>query len=149
MRAFIGNFDHVSLAVVGLGGLIGAVWLVALDLGLILAAVTLLIGTIVLITRHRWIEIGLLMTAIGLVTVAGYSLLGDPEPPPIVRTPGLPSAYEAIPVETFAPGMAWLLLVGGLALIVVIGAWDLSNARRRLRLEARHEARRARRAARN
>jgi hypothetical protein len=33
MRAFLGQFDRVSGAVFALGATIGAIWLVALDLG--------------------------------------------------------------------------------------------------------------------
>ena len=76
MRAFIGQFDRVSLGISLLGGGIGAVWLLAMDLGIALAAFT--------------------------------------------------------------------ILIGGVGLAVVVGAWDFLEARRRERLELRHQRRRTR-----
>ena len=139
MRAFVGQFDRVSLALFALGSGIGAVWLVALDLGMVLAATALVVGSIALVTRHRWIEIGLLMVGIGLVVQVGYWILGPPHEPPSLP----PELGGAIPPEVFAAGMAGLLLVGGLLLPTVVGVWDLWEARRRERLEASHERRRA------
>jgi hypothetical protein len=71
MRAFIGQFDRVSLGVFLLGAAIGAIWLVALDLGVLLMAIAVLVGSVVLVIHHRWIEIGLLMIGIGLVVQLG------------------------------------------------------------------------------
>jgi hypothetical protein len=147
VRAFIGQFDQVSLGVFGLGLAIGATWLVLLDLGIILAAVALVVGSVVLVTRHRWIEIALLMVGIGLVTNVGYGIFGPPQVPPMAIDPSLPPPSWGVPIpsEVVAPGMAGLLLAGGLLLTVVIGIWDLAEARRRERLQASHEIRRAKR----
>ena len=144
MRAFIGQFDRISLGVMLLGAGIGAVWLVALDLGMALAGVTLLVGSVVLIVQHRWIEIGLLMIGIGLVVVIGYAVFGPPPEPPIVFDPRNPPASLPIVGEVFAPGLAWLILIGGAILTVAIGAWDMWEGLRRERLEERHRRRRAR-----
>lgn len=141
MRAFIGQFDRFSLGVFLLGAAIGAVWLVALDLGVLLVALALLIGSVALIIQHRWLEIGLLMVGIGLVVQVGYWVFGVPPEPPIVYNPdGMPF----VAAEVFAPGMAGLLLFGGLTFTVVIGVWEMWEGRRRERLERRHRERRAR-----
>ena len=144
MRAFVGQFDQVSLGMVGLGAAIGGIWLVALDLGVVLAAITLVVGSVTLIVRHRWIEIGLLMIGIGLVVVIGYALVGPPPEPPIVLDPLGPPASVPVVAEVFAPGMAGLILLGGVILTVAIGAWDMWEGLRRERLEERHRLRRAR-----
>ena len=144
MRAFIGQFDRVSLGIVLLSAGIGAVWLIALDLGIALAGITLLVGSVLLIVHHRWIEIGLLMIGIGLVVVSGYALLGPPPEPAAVIDPLNAPVPGTIVAESFAPGMAGLLLIGGVAFTLVIAAWDLWEGLRRGRLEARHRRRRAR-----
>ena len=141
MRAFIGQFDRVSLGIFLLGAAIGAVCLVALDLGMLLVALALAIGSVALIIQHRWIEIGLLMVGIGLVVQVGYWIFGAPPEPPIVYDPdGMPF----VAAEVFAPGMAGLLLFGGLIFTAVIAAWELWEGRRRERLDRRHQERRAR-----
>ena len=141
MRAFIGQFDRVSLGIFLLGAAIGVVWLVALDLGVLLVALALVIGSVALIIQHRWIEIGLLMVGIGLVVQVGYWVFGVPPEPPVVYVPdGMPF----VAAEVFAPGMAGLLLFGGLIFIAVIAAWELWEGRRRERLDRRHRERRAR-----
>jgi hypothetical protein len=147
MRAFLGQFDSVSGAVFALGAAIGAIWLVALDLGVTLTAAALIFGAVVLIIRHRWLEIGLLAAGIGLVAQVGYWIVGPPpvpEPPPL--DPDLPPALTfAFPLELVASGLAGLLLFGGLGFMAVVALAELGEGRRRERLEARHEARRARR----
>ena len=141
MRAFIGQFDRAALGILLLGAAIGVVWLVALDLGVVLAAVAVLIGSMTLIVRHRLIEIGLLMIGIGLVVQVGYWVFGQPPEPPIIYgSDGMPT----IPAELFAPVMAALLLIGGVVFSVVVGAWEMWEGRRRQRLERSHRARRAR-----
>ena len=141
MRAFIGEFDRVSLGIFLLGAAIGVVWLVAVDLGVLLVALALVIGSVALIVQHRWIEIGLLMVGIGLVVQVGYWVFGVPPEPPIVYGPdGLPF----LAAETYAPGAAGLLLFGGLIFTAVIAAWELWEGRRRQRLDERHRRRRAR-----
>ena len=144
MRAFLGQFDRVSLGVFLLGTAIGAVWLVALDLGIVLAGLSLLVGSVALIIHHRWIEIALLMIGIGLVVQVGYGIFGVPPEPPVVIDPDVLGGYGA-PVlgEVFAPGMAGLILVGGVLLGVIVSASDLWEGRRRERLEERHNRRRA------
>lgn len=144
MRAFIGQFDQVSLGVVLSGAAIGAVWLIALDLGIALAGITLLVGSVLLIVHHRWIEIGLLMIGIGLVVVSGYALFGPPPELPAVIDPLDAPVPGTIVAEVFAPGMAGLLLIGGVAFTLMVAAWDLWEGLRRERLEARHRRRRAR-----
>jgi hypothetical protein len=144
MRAFVGQFDRVSLGVFGLGAAIGAVWLVALDLGVALAAVALLIGAVAFIIHHRWFEIGLLMIGIGLVVQVGYWIFGTPPEPPIMLDPAVPDGLLAMPAEAFAPGMAGLILIGGVLVAVVVGTWDVLEGRRRERLDERHRRRRAR-----
>jgi hypothetical protein len=145
VRAFLGQFDRASLGVLLLGAAIGVVWLVALDLGIALAGMTLLVGSVALIVHHRWIEIALLMVGIGLVVQVGYWSFGVPPEPPTVIDPGALGGY-GLPVvaEAFAPGMAGLILIGGVILGVVVGAWDLWEGRRRERLDERHRRRRAR-----
>lgn len=144
MRAFIGQFDQVSLGVVLSGAAIGAVWLIALDLGIAIAGITLLVGSVLLIVHHRWIEIGLLMFGIGLVVMSGYALFGPPPESPAVIDPLDAPVPGTIVAEVFAPGIAGLLLIGGVAFTLVIAAWDLWEGLRRERLEARHRRRRAR-----
>jgi len=143
LRAFIGEFDRVSAGIFLLGAAIGVVWLIALDLGVAAAWITVVIGSVALIIHHRWIEIGLLMIGIGLIVQLGYWAFGSPPAPPIVLDPNTP-ASAFVPVEMFAPGMAGLFLIGGVLLCVVIGARDMSDARRRERLDMRHRERRAR-----
>ncbi|MDQ4035258.1 MAG: hypothetical protein M3153_04940 [Chloroflexota bacterium] len=145
MRAFIGQFDRLSLGVSVLGAAIGAVWLLAMELGMLLTSITILIACIVLIIRHRWIEIGLLMIAIGLVVVVGYWIFGAPPRPRTVVDPVAEGG--PVPTEAFAPGMAGLILMGGLALTAVVAAWDLWEGRRRERLDRRHRGRRERQVA--
>lgn len=147
MRAFIGQFDRVSLGVFLMGAAIGVIWLVALDLGVAAAGITVVIASIMLIIHHRWIEIGLLMIGIGLVVCLGYWALGSPPPPPPVAFDPNSPASATISVELFAPGMAGLFLIGGVLMSVVIGVWDMSEARRRERLDRRHRERRARQVA--
>ncbi len=137
MRAFVGQFDRVSLGIFALGAAIGAVWLVALDLGIILAGIALAVGSVALIIHHRWIEIALLMIGIGLVVQLGYWISGVPQEPSIVLVP------DGIAAEVFAPGMAALILIGGVILAAVVGAWDMWEGRRRQRLDERHRRRRA------
>lgn len=144
MRAFIGQFDRVSLSVGLLGAAIGAVWLIALDLGMFLASITLVVGSVVLIVHHRWIEIGLLMIGIGLVAVSGYAMFGPPPEPPAAIDPLNAPVPGTVVAEEFAPGMAGLLLIGGVAFTLAIAAWDASEGLRRERLDARHRRRRAR-----
>lgn len=143
MRAFVGQFDHVSLGVFGLGAAIGAVWLVALDLGVVLAGLTLAVGSVALIVHHRWIEIGPLMIGIGLVVQLGYWTFGVPPAPPTVLAPDGSGPDATIVAEVFAPGMAALILIGGVILAAVVGAWDMWEGRRRQRLDERHRRRRA------
>lgn len=143
MRAFIGQFDRVSLGVLLLGAAIGVVWLVALDLGVLLVGLALLIGSVTLIIHHRWIEIGLLMLGIGLVVQAGYWVFGEPPEPPLVFDPD-GGWYMPLATEVYAPGMAGLLLVGGAIFTVVIGVWEVREGQRRKRLDRRHRERRAR-----
>ena len=143
MRAFIGQFDRVSLGIFLLGAAIGVVWLVALDLGVLLVGLFLVIGSIALIIQHRWIEIGLLMVGIGLVVQVGYWAFGEPPEPPLVFDPN-GGWYVPIAAEVYAPGMAGLLLFGGVTFTAVIAAWDMWEGRRRERLEERHRRRRAR-----
>jgi hypothetical protein len=143
MRAFAGQFDHVSLQVLGLGAAIGVVWLVALDLGMAIAGLTLLVGSVALIVHHRWIEIALLMIGVGLVVTVGYWVLGAPPEPPLILDPDVLEGYGApIVAEVFAPGMAALILAGGVVLAAVVGAWDVWEGRRRQRLDERHRRRR-------
>ena len=140
MRAFLGQFDGVSLGVFLLGTAIGAVWLLALDLGIVLAGIALLVGSVALIIHHRWIEIALLMIGIGLAVQVGYWIFGVPPEPPVVYDP---NSMESIAAEVFAPGMAGVILVGGVAMGVIVGAWDMWEGRRRERLDERHRRRRA------
>jgi len=51
MRAFIGQFDRISLGIFLLGAAIGVVWLVALDLGVLLAGLALLVALVWLTLR--------------------------------------------------------------------------------------------------
>lgn len=136
MRAFIGQFDRVSLGIAGLGVAIGLVWLAAVDLGVAVAGLIVVVAAVTLIVYHRWIEIAVLMVAIGLTVQAGYAILGVPQAPPITDDGG-------IPTEAYAPGVAIMLWAGGLLLGAVIGAWDMWEARRRERLDARHRRRRS------
>jgi hypothetical protein len=98
------------------------------------------VGSIALIIHHRWIEIGLLMIGIGLVVQLGYWAFGSPPAPPIVFD-AENSAPATVSVEIFGPAMAGLFLIGGAGLSVVIGAWNMSEARRRERLDRRHRHR--------
>ena len=143
MRAFAGQFDEISLGVFGLGAATGAVWLVALDLGVVLAGLILAVGSLALIAHHRWVEVALLMIGIGVVVQVGYWIFGVPPEPPIVLAPDGSGADGAIHTEAFAAGMAALILIGGVILGVVVGAWDVWEGRRRQRLDERHRRRRA------
>lgn len=135
MRAFIGQFDRVSLAIAALGIGVGIIWLVAVDLGVALAGVVLAVGAIALIAHHRWIEIAILMVSLGATVDIGYRLLGPPVPP------REPEGFVP-PTEVYAPGLAPMLWVGGGLLGIVVGVWDVREGRRRERLEARHRRRR-------
>ena len=121
MRAFFGEFDRLSLGVLLIGASIGAVWLVAMNLGMLLATIAITVGCVTLIIRHRWIEIGLLMIAIGLVVVVGYGIIGSPP----VRPPSVDpvTGGTTVPPEVFGPGMAGLILIGGFGLTA--GGGDL------------------------
>ena len=143
MRAFVGQLDQISLGVFGLGAAIGAVWLVALHLGISVAGLTLLVGSVALIIHHRWIEIALLMIGIGLVVQIGYWIFGVPPEPPIVFSPDGSVPDATVHAEVFAPGMAALILIGGVILGAVVATWDLWEGRRRQRLDERHRRRRA------
>lgn len=135
MRAFVGQFDRVSLRVIGLGVALGLIWLAAVDLGVALAGLVVIVAAISLIIHHRWIEIALLMIAIGITVQIGYGILGVPDVPQVTS--------DFVPTEAYAPGIATLLWAGGLLLGAIVGAWDLWEARRRERLEARHRRRRS------
>ncbi len=134
MRAFVGQFDRVSLGIIGFGVALGLIWLAAVDLGVALAGLVLIVASVALIVHHRWIEVALLMIAIGLTVQVGYGILGVPDVPSVTD--------NLIPTEAYAPGVAILLWAGGLLLGAVIGAWDMWEARRRERLDARHRRRR-------
>ncbi len=135
MRAFVGQFDRVSLGVVGLGVALGVIWLAAVDLGVALAGLVVIVAAISLIIHHRWVEIALLMIAVGVTVQVGYGIFGVPAVPQV--TGGF------VPTEAYAPGLATLLWAAGLMLGAVVGAWDMWEARRRERLEARHRRRRS------
>jgi hypothetical protein len=137
MRAFLGEFDRVTLGVAAAGVAIGTIWMALLDLGVVIAFATLLVGSIVLITRRRWIEIGLMLVAIGTTVQLGYALFGAPPPP----SPGTAGPED---LELVAPGVAGLLTYGGIAMVVVVGAWDLWEGLRRERLDREHRRRRSR-----
>ena len=137
MRAFLGEFDRVTLGVVAAGFAIGVVWVALLDLGVVIAFATLLVGSIVLISRRRWIEIGLLLVAIGATVQLGYAVFGAPPPPP-------PGSAGPEDLEFVAPGVAGLLTYGGVAMVVIVGAWDLWEGLRRERLDREHRRRRSR-----
>ncbi len=140
MRAFIGEFDRLSVAVTLSGAAIGALWLVSVDLGVLTAALGLTIGGVILIVRHRWIEIALLMISISGVVLLGDVVFGGPPVTPLDIT-GYPE--DRVSAETLARGVAVLVLIGGVAFGLVVGTWDFAEARRRERLDRRHRGRRA------
>jgi hypothetical protein len=135
MRAFLGEFDRVTLGVTVAGIAIGAVWVALLDLGVVIAFAVLLVASIALITRRRWIEIGLMLVAIGATVQLGYALLGVPPLPP----PGTGGPED---LEIVAPGVAGLLMYGGIVMVFIVGAWDLWEGLRRERLDREHRRRR-------
>jgi hypothetical protein len=135
MRAFLGEFDRVTLGVILAGIAIGAIWVALLDLGVVIAFIVLLIASIVLISRRRWIEIGLMLVAIGATAQLGYALFGAPAIPP----PGTSGPED---LEIVAPGVAGLIMYGGIAMVLFVGAWDLWEGLRRERLDRAHRRRR-------
>lgn len=136
MRAFAGQLDRVTLWVL-LGGLaLGALWLVSLRLGIIASGFVAIIAPILLIVGHRWLEIGLLLVATGLVPSVTYQLFGGPPARPLLDD------GTTIPVENYAHASANVLVFLGIAVLLVTVVLDLLAARRRERLARLHDARR-------
>ena len=138
MRAFLGQFDGVTWAATATGLVTGVTWLVSLPVGLGLSGVVAPIGAILLVLRHRWLEVGLLATGIGLVPSLAYRWFGAPVIEP-------PFREDLVPLELIAPSVAYLFVVIGLLTTFVVGIFELRDGRRRERQEARHDERRRRR----
>lgn len=135
MRAFLRQLDTETAVVAGVGVLIGLVWLASLPLGLALTGVVAPMGAILLVLRRRWIEIGILLAAMGLVPLLAYRAFG----PPVVTAP---LRDDVMPIELLAPGGAYFLLVAGVVVALVAGVLELQHGRGRERRGAAHSVRR-------
>lgn len=135
MRAFVGQLDRFTLWVL-LGGLaLGALWLISLRLGIIASGFVVIVAPILFVTRHRWLEIGLLLVATGLVPSVSYQLFGGPPARPLLDD------GTTIPVENYAHASAYVLVFLGTVVLLVTVVLDLLAARRRERLGRLHDAR--------
>jgi hypothetical protein len=135
MQAFLGQLDRVTLAAGVVGALTGLLWIVNLPFGLAMTGLVAAIGTMLLVLNRRWLEVGVLLAAIGIVPSFAYRLSGPPplpDPPPLTGTPA----------EVLAPGGAYFFLVAGIATIVVAGYFELRHGTRRERLAAERAERR-------
>ncbi|MGH2444795.1 MAG: hypothetical protein ACRDGD_01955 [Candidatus Limnocylindria bacterium] len=135
MRAFAGQLDRFTLAVVIGGMAIGLLWLVSVVAGLIVAGLVVVVACVVFVTRHRWLEIGLLMVVIGLVPAIAYRLFGAPPSQPI----------GTLPVELAASTAAEMLVIIGVVVLLVMGVLEVTTARHRERQAAIHDERKRRR----
>jgi hypothetical protein len=124
MRTLLAELGGTTWAAVAVGLLVGALWLVSLPAALALSGLVAPIGAILLVTRRRWLDIGLLIAGIGIVPLVAYRLFGAPIVEP-------PFREDAVPVELLAPGTAYVLFVIGAAVLLVAGTFELRNARRR------------------
>lgn len=138
MRAFMGELDRTSLIVLVVGLAVGAAWIVSLPAGLILTGVALPIGAIILVIGRRWLEVGLLLAAVGVVPSVAYRVFG----PPPLPVP-MPEAFT--PPETLAPGGASFLLLVGMIVVVVAASGEMRHGRRRQRQEREHARRKGQR----
>lgn len=135
MRAFLGELDRVTLLVLVIGLVAGGLWLVSLPLGIIVSAVLAPVGAIVLLVARRWLEIGVLSAAIGLVPTVAYRVVGPPSLP-------VPLPRDITPPEIIAPGAAYLFLVAGMLLIAATAFFGVRHGRRRDHQGREHAARR-------
>ena len=138
MRAFMGELDRTSLTALVVGLAIGAAWIVSLPAGFILTGVVLPIGAIILVIGRRWLEVGLLLAAIGIVPSVAYRVLG---PPPLP----VPMPETFTPPEILAPGGAYFLLLVGTIVVVVAASLEMRHGRRRERQEREHARRKGQR----
>ena len=96
MRSLLARLDRLSWIVIGAGLVVGMLWVLVLPLGIALSGIAGLFSLIVLGFRGRWLEIGLLLVAIGLVPLLAYRWFG-------------------------APGAAYVFFVIGLAITLAAG----------------------------
>ena len=134
MRGFLRQLDGLTGLVALLGALCGAVWIVSTGIGVSLTIVVLLLGTMLLLVRRRWIEIGVLFLVAGGLPALWYRLFG--EPPDTLRR-------DFLPIEAIAPGGATFLAIIGLVVLGVAGLAEFRDVSRREHQEARHLERRA------
>ena len=113
MRSLPGRLDRVSWIAIGAGLLVGLAWVVVLPIGIALSGIVGLFGLIVLGFRRRWLEIGQLLSCIGVVPLLAYRWFGAP----LVDSLG----EDELSIELMAPGAAYVFFVVGLAIMVVAG----------------------------
>lgn len=115
MRSLLARLDRLSWITIGIGLFVGLVWVLVLPLGIALSGIVGLFSLIVLGFRQRWLEIGLLLVAIGVVPLLAYRWFGAP----VVDTLGA----NELSMELMAPGAAYVFFVIGLAIMIVAGLW--------------------------
>jgi hypothetical protein len=113
MRSLLARLDRLSWIVIGVGVVVGLLWVLVLPLGIALSGIAGLFSLIVLGFRRRWLEIGLLLVAIGLVPLLAYRWFGAP------LVDGL--GPDELSMELMAPGAAYVFFVIGLAITLAAG----------------------------
>jgi hypothetical protein len=111
MRSVIARIDGLTAATVVIGLLVGGLWLAVLPLGLAVSGLLVPVAALVLVVRRRWLEIGLVLGAIGIVPLLAYRLFGPPQVTP-------PFPEDVIPIELLAPGTAYIFFVLGIGVTV-------------------------------
>ncbi|HJP71419.1 MAG TPA: hypothetical protein VJ975_06845 [Candidatus Limnocylindria bacterium] len=113
MRSLLARLDRLSWIAIGAGLFVGLAWVLVLPLGIALSGIVGLFSLIVLGIRGRWLEVGLLLTGIGLVPLLAYRWFGAP--------PVDSLGENELSMELMAPGAAYVFFVLGLAVTVISG----------------------------
>lgn len=113
MRSLLARLDRLSWIVIGAGLVVGVLWVLVLPLGIALSGIAGLFSLIVLGFRGRWLEIGLLLVAIGVMPLLFYRWFGAP------LVDGL--GPDELSMELMAPGAAYVFFVIGLAITLAAG----------------------------
>ena len=113
MRSLLLRLDRLTWICVAVGFVVGLVWVLVLPLGIALSGIVGLFSLIVLGLKRRWLEIGLLLLAIGFVPLLSYRWFGAPP------VEGL--GENELSMELMAPGAAYVFFVIGLAITILAG----------------------------
>ena len=113
MSSLLARLDRWSWIAIGAGVTVGLAWVLVLPVGIALSGIVGLFSLIVLGLRRRWLEIGLLLAAIGVMPLLAYRWFGAP--------PVDSLGEDELSMELMAPGAAYVFFVIGLVVAMVGG----------------------------